>query len=44
MLECNLVLAEGEAEKKGDYKYGVRVSEGEKDETLYNEDPYIHVF
>ena len=37
-------LAVGEAEKKGDYKYGVRISEDENDEVLYDEDPYIYVF
>lgn len=38
-----LRLAEDVAEKKGDYKYGVSISEAETDETLYDEDPYISV-
>lgn len=38
-----LRLAEDVAEKKGDYKYGVSISEAENDETLYDEDPYISV-
>lgn len=39
-----LRLAEDSADEKGDYKYGVRVSEAESDETLYDEDPLIIVY
>lgn len=37
-------LAVGVAQERGDFKYGVRVSDVENDEILYDDDPYIHVF
>lgn len=37
-------LAEGLAENKGDFKYGVKVSEIGKDEPIFDEDPYINVY
>ena len=36
-------LAEDVADEKGDYKYGVKVSDGESDETIYDEDPFLIV-
>lgn len=39
-----LRLAEEVAEKKGSYKYGVRVSDANSDETLYDEDPILIVY
>lgn len=38
------LLAVGVAQERGDFKYGVRASNVENDETLYDDDPYIHVF
>ena len=38
------VLAAGVVQERGDYKYGVKVTDPESDETLYDEDPFIHVF
>lgn len=37
-------LAEDIADEKGDFKYGVKVTDGESDETLIDEDPYLIVF
>lgn len=37
-------IAEGRAENIGEYKYGIRVSAGSNDESIYDEDPYIYVF
>jgi hypothetical protein len=39
-----LRLAEEVADKKGNYKYGVRVSQADSDETLYDEDPILIVY
>jgi hypothetical protein len=41
--KLTMQVAEGEAKKKGRFKYGVEVSEPDKDEPLYDEDPYIVV-
>jgi hypothetical protein len=37
-------LAEDIADEKGDFKYGVRVTEAETDEQLYDEDPFLIVY
>lgn len=37
------MLAAGVAQEKGDFKYGVVVIDTANEETLYDEDPYIHV-
>lgn len=37
-------LAEEIADERGDFKYGVRVTDGLSDETLFDEDPYLIVF
>lgn len=37
-------LAEDVADEKGDFKYGVRVTEAETDEQLYDEDPFLIVY
>ena len=37
-------LAEEVANEKGDFKYGVKVDEGESNEPLYDEDPFLIVF
>jgi hypothetical protein len=39
-----LRLAEDVADEKGNYKYGVRVSDAEQNETLYDEDPILIVY
>jgi hypothetical protein len=38
------LIAEGVAEKTGDFKYGIKVSEVGNDEPIYDEDPYLVVF
>lgn len=37
-------LAEDVADEKGDFKYGVRVTEAETDKQLYDEDPFLIVY
>lgn len=37
-------LAEDIAYETGNYKYGVKVTDAESDETLFDEDPYLIVF
>ena len=37
-------FASGIAEKKGAFKYGVKVSEIDNNEPIYDEDPYIEVY
>jgi len=38
-------LAEEVADESGDYKYGIKVTDGKSDETtLYDEDPYLIVY
>ena len=37
-------LAVGIAQQRGDFKYGLRVIDVEHNGTLYDEDPYVHVF
>jgi len=37
-------IAEGVAEKEGEFKYGIKVSEVGNDEPIYDEDPYLIVF
>lgn len=37
-------LAEEVAGEKGDYKYGVKVDEGESNEPLFDEDPFLIVY
>lgn len=39
-----LRLAEDVADEKGSFKYGIRVSEAEQNETLYDEDPILIVY
>ncbi|MFE3872142.1 hypothetical protein ACFX5F_13010 [Flavobacterium sp. ZS1P70] len=36
-------LAEDSADKKGDYKYGVKIESANSKETLFDEDPYLIV-
>ena len=36
-------LAEDSADKKGDYKYGVKIESAHNNETLFDEDPYLIV-
>lgn len=37
-------LAEDNADKKGDYKYGVKIEESDSGNVLYDEDPLLIVF
>lgn len=37
-------LAEEVADEKGDFKYGVKVDDGESNEPLYDEDPFLIVY
>jgi hypothetical protein len=37
-------LAEDVADEKGDFKYGVKVTEAEGDKPLYDEDPFLIVY
>ena len=37
-------LAEEVADEKGDFKYGVSVTEAESDKILYDEDPFLIVY
>jgi hypothetical protein len=38
------LLALGVAEEVGDFKYGIRVTDGSNGQELYDEDPWIHVY
>lgn len=37
-------LAEEVVEEKGDFKYGVKVDEGESNDPVYDEDPFLIVY
>jgi len=45
-ITSNIIrLAEEMANEKGDYKYGIQVTDGSSDETiLFDEDPYLVVY
>lgn len=40
----NVRLAEGVAERKGDYKYGISIFDAEQNETIFDEDPIVRVY
>jgi hypothetical protein len=39
----NVRLAEGVAEKKGDYKYGISIFDANQNEEIFDEDPIVRV-
>jgi hypothetical protein len=42
--EEKITIAEGIADKKGEYKYGVRLQRINEPEPIYDEDPFIIVY
>lgn len=37
-------FAEDVADEKGDFKYGIKITDGQSDETLFDEDPRLIIF